>query len=519
MNDDNAASTSTAPRGTKRKRPDQPAEDPTTKLAGKLARLPPNSFSPAALLIRVCVCVQHHELKEVRKAAKKARTFETQRVVKKLKGLRKKDPATPEVAVLEAELEELKTIDTDAMAATALRTRLLKDRHIADSEPAQAAIARELPPTPSTAPVATNTNSKVQARLFSHRALGAAVSEAVTGLRAVVLPPKVEGAEDALQPQLETPAGEGEGDEAEVEEAEDEEDEEDEEEEEDAAGWESGSVRAGAADSDSDAEDADGWESGSVDSDADAASPPAKKKAAPTATATKTKTPAPTKAKSAPAKKAKPAPPTTSNGTSQFLPSLAVGYIRGGSSDSGFEDDVDVDGDGGGERKNRRGQRARRAIWEKKFGRGANHKKKEAEEAAAVQVATKARWEARKARGDPDPPPAVAGRGNGGRWTESKQVADGGWGARGGGGAAGSGAGGGAGAGLAQGSGHARPKPAQWQKPAQGQGQRDKATGGKAAGADAGLHPSWAAKKAMKEKMGGTGGAIVPSQGKKIVFA
>jgi hypothetical protein len=31
---------------------------------------------------------KHHDLKEVRKAARKAKTFETQKLVKKLKGLR-----------------------------------------------------------------------------------------------------------------------------------------------------------------------------------------------------------------------------------------------------------------------------------------------------------------------------------------------------------------------------------------------------------------------------------------------
>ncbi|KAJ7778332.1 Bud-site selection protein [Mycena metata] len=460
----NAASTSTAPRGTKRKRPDTTTEDPTTKLAGKL----------------------HHEIKEVRKAAKKARTFETQRVVKKLKGLRKKDPATPEVAVLEAELEELKTIDPDAIGATALRTRLLKDRHIADSAPACAAIARELPPP---AVVPPTPNSKVQARLFSHRALGAAVSEAITGLRAVLLPPKTE----AQEGDVGMGEAEDEGDEAAVD-AEDDDDEE--EDGADATGWESGSVRAADSGED-DGEDDDGWESGSVHSDAPAP-PPSKKKAsaiAPAAIKPSAKTKAAPPAKSTPA----------ATSSSQFLPSLAVGYIRGGSSDSDFEEDVDVDA--GGERKNRRGQRARRAIWEKKFGRGANHKKKEAEEAAKVQIAVKAKWEARRAAGETAPNGNGNGAGKGrskGRWTESAQVADGGWAARGGG----------TSSGQASAPAQAQARPTQ----PQGQG-RGMGRGKPAAAADAGLHPSWAAKKALKEKMGGSGGAIVPSQGKKIVFA
>ncbi|KAJ8509233.1 hypothetical protein ONZ45_g8574 [Pleurotus djamor] len=63
---------------------------------------------------------------------------------------------------------------------------------------------------------------------------------------------------------------------------------------------------------------------------------------------------------------------TVDTNASTFLPSLSVGYIRG---------DSDTDSDAGAAdiqpKKNRRGQRARRAIWEKKYGKHANHKKKE----------------------------------------------------------------------------------------------------------------------------------------------
>ncbi|KAJ6490708.1 BUD22-domain-containing protein [Mycena vitilis] len=447
----------TAPRGTKRKRPAPPAEDPATKLAGKL----------------------HHELKEVRKAAKKARTFETQRVVKKLKGVRKKDPAASEIAVLEVELEELKTIDSDAIADTALRTRLLKDRHIAISEPARAAMARELP-SPTTPPL-PNTTSKVHTRLLSARALGAAVSQAVAGLRAVLLPPVAAGAVD-----MDVDAGEDE---------EEEEGNEGAEEEGDAAGWESGSVDGdGGDDSEEDGdEDEDGWESGSVHSDA----PPPAKKSTTTKAAKAVPVPAPVKAK------AKEAPASAS----QFLPSLAVGFVRGGS-DSDFDEDADgVEEEG--PKKNRRGQRARRAIWEKKYGRGANHKKKEAEEVAKERAEQKAQFEARQAKraaavaagGSTSRP----GHARGGKWSEGAQVADRGWGARG----------------TAQTQTQAHPQTqtqTQTGPPQQRNGTGASGGYGGARGQakpEAGLHPSWAAKKAMKEKMGS---GIVPSQGTKIVF-
>jgi hypothetical protein len=63
-------------------------------------------------------------------------------------------------------------------------------------------------------------------------------------------------------------------------------------------------------------------------------------------------------------KAVKPASFTT--GTSTFLPSLMGGYISGSESAS----DVDVAPTA---RKNRRGQRARQAIWEKKYGEKAKH--------------------------------------------------------------------------------------------------------------------------------------------------
>ncbi|KAL8290103.1 hypothetical protein RQP46_003042 [Phenoliferia psychrophenolica] len=79
-----------------------------------------------------------------------------------------------------------------------------------------------------------------------------------------------------------------------------------------------------------------------------------------------------------PAKKARREDPTAAKRkpptSSAFLPSLASGYIS--YSDSDGEDAKWVKEAEKGdkkERKNRRGQRARRAIWEQKYGSGANH--------------------------------------------------------------------------------------------------------------------------------------------------
>ncbi|KAK4055465.1 hypothetical protein OIV83_000011 [Microbotryomycetes sp. JL201] len=68
------------------------------------------------------------------------------------------------------------------------------------------------------------------------------------------------------------------------------------------------------------------------------------------------------------------AKPTKMASSSTFLPTLAAGYIS--YSDSDGEDAKWIKDDERNEkkqRKNRRGQRARQAIWEKKYGSGAKH--------------------------------------------------------------------------------------------------------------------------------------------------
>jgi hypothetical protein len=72
-----------------------------------------------------------------------------------------------------------------------------------------------------------------------------------------------------------------------------------------------------------------------------------------------------------PTKKSKSAKATAAPVTSTtFLPSLMGGYFSGSESEP-----EDVDGAEPPRRKNRMGQQARRALWEKKYGSGANHVK------------------------------------------------------------------------------------------------------------------------------------------------
>lgn len=156
-------------------------------------------------------------------------------------------------------------------------------------------------------------------------------------------------------------------------------------------------------------------------------------------------------------------PPTTSNST--FIPSLMGGYWSGSES---AEDDDTMEKNA---RKNRMGQQARRLLWEKKFGKKANHlKRKERDEG----------WDLRKGAG------GSHGRERGGRE-------------------------------RGRGRGHDR-------RPGRNQGSRN---GGHGSGAnndpvasrvegkkdDGPLHPSWeAAKKAKEQKKN------VAFQGKKVVF-
>ena len=172
----------------------------------------------------------------------------------------------------------------------------------------------------------------------------------------------------------------------------------------------------------------------------------------------------------------KPKPPTRPPKSTTFLPSLSMGgYWSGSDSDP-------PSSSGGGAangvvRKNRMGQQARRALWEKKFGKEARHVKKGARDRDRDRDQG---WDARKgAQGGGD------GRGKRGR---------------GRGRAAGRGGGRG-GARFARSTGaNADPVVARKAKPS-------------TAAANVPLHPSWEAARKAKEQKKAT-----PFQGKKVVF-
>jgi hypothetical protein len=79
------------------------------------------------------------------------------------------------------------------------------------------------------------------------------------------------------------------------------------------------------------------------------------------------------------------------------LPILATGYYSGGESDEDERDDAIVK-DITEPRKNRRGQRARQKIWEKKYGKTAKHKVKEHQRELSDRERLRAEYEVRKTK-------------------------------------------------------------------------------------------------------------------------
>ncbi|KAF7422606.1 hypothetical protein PC9H_010762 [Pleurotus ostreatus] len=445
-------------RGLKRKRT-EPAEgtaDLERKFAGKL----------------------HHGIKEARKAAKKAKTFETQKLIKKLKHLRSVPGNSSTVQDAEAELEALKGMNTDTLAEVALHSKIKKDKTLCSNESIQPSLEQEFSLSTWSASSSGTPSAKVQARILSSKYLAVESTRILEALRSVVNPeerPKRVGQDQEESADLDTSTPITEvrhslatnaGHEAEAE-AED-------------------THSEAAAISDDEGEDEEGWESGTVGGDEEDSGEDLDRRSRPAPGNDMADSDSDSDSDSAsqdmlhnqPTKKARQAgkEATPVNSASTFLPSLSVGYIRGDS------DDSDVDGSDAGQpdiqpRKNRRGQRARRAIWEKKYGRNANHKKKEMETSS---------------RHTRPSIPQTSGRG---RKMGNKVIPDG-----------------------SANKVHALKSRTWGEKPSHDQ----KLVASKSATRQlpasqtqsSSLHPSWEAKRKAKERIG-----IVPSQGKKIVFS
>lgn len=167
-------------------------------------------------------------------------------------------------------------------------------------------------------------------------------------------------------------------------------------------------------------------------------------------------------------KTAKKASSTAAPKSTTFLPSLSMGGYWSGSESAEGLSDTEPQG-----RKNRMGQQARRALWEKKFGKNANHVKKQPQNRDEG-------WDARRGASAGDDR-GKKGRGRGGFGAESGRRR------------------GSEGRGPMSSGANSDPIAARKMNP--------KPT------ADALLHPSWeAAKKAKEQKK------TVAFQGKKVVF-
>ena len=251
---------------------------------------------------------------------------------------------------------------------TALRTKILKDGLLSKNENVQAALEDKLSENLIAEQEPGSSGAKVHARLLSSKILADTVHAIVDSLREVFNPSLAKG-------KTKVGDAEGESEEDNEEEEVDKDGDGDEEDvavysraekkakpahpddgetgsgaEADNAGWESGTVDG------AEVGEGAGWESGSIDEEAEVAMTNSSNTDddsdddGDNSSSADSDTP--------PAKKAKPS--SKAGGASTFLPSLSVGYTRGDSDASDISDGEGAAGDV--PRKNRRGQRARRAY-------------------------------------------------------------------------------------------------------------------------------------------------------------
>lgn len=388
----------------------------------------------------------HHAAVSLRATAKKAKTFEVQKLVKKSKDMRKNDADTEQKSITE-ELASLKDLDTNFWAGRVLITKMTKARLLprsnARSEPKddfpylhmvldEPMLGANVLHEPDLAAKATKAYEKAKAKLVSSKLLADQVSKLVeelkklVGIEAVpsatsvtpaIAETDVKGKAKAIDQTAEGQTREWSGT-----------SETDSDFSIAAQGTDDGDVNSDADQQElerigaqkltalgdldqwndmlgSDSQDGDG---GSGDGQSEAGlttdedlSPEMSSSEAETDSDTLSESgdegsssdsnmsserasKAVTKRKrnentGIASKRSKPAP----TGSSTFLPSLSHGFIVGDRSDDDWSDaeadlaDRDMSDLKGTkkERKNRMGQRARKAIWEKKYGKNANHLK------------------------------------------------------------------------------------------------------------------------------------------------
>ncbi|ORY29535.1 Bud-site selection protein [Naematelia encephala] len=314
-------------------------------------------------------------LKHLHPTFKQARTFETRRLIKKIRFLRSKSASSTEVTDLEAQLALLSHLTLNPTIQSHLLLKLRKHPKLRNTT---------LPPTATDllTPSATSSTSdssllsKVENRICSSKAVAESVKATVGWLvgeegAKLISRTKTPSVRSTERSRPEQEAGDDEvlnedksfniGTGTRIAASSDEEESDEEGVLQRQAGWESGSV--------SDIDQRPHGDNPQSEPESESESESESTIALPLPSSTKRPTPAkPTKS----AKVSNVHEPITS---STFLPTLSAGFTLGSDdSDPDLEYDPDgIIGTSKPERKNRRGQRARQAIWEKKYGRGAKH--------------------------------------------------------------------------------------------------------------------------------------------------
>lgn len=383
--------------------------------------------------------------KELTKALKVARGFERQKLSRRRKAAAEKDSKAGDVARIDAEIEALKKIEYQKLAEAHLYKTLCKIKSVREHEALPPWVREggvgkegvvkegegdgegegEEKKKKKAAAAAQQQLGKelmnVQARLFNANPTKEAMAEVVKDVRTILGLDEVKGPQ-AKRARGEDVAAKEKGKrkkKVEVEEESSEDVEEEaseggsgEENEGDDAEWDSEEFAgfsdriAGSSDSESEEEDVETrLKKRPYQPVRDLSfTPPSSREASPSGSSEPTFSddeeeeaspePAP-KAKS----KSKEKTPIVTN-KSTFLPSLsAVGYISGSESEA-----EDLDEEVAPQKKNRRGQRARQQLWEKKYGKGAKHLAKQKNDRNAG-------WDAKRGAVDGD-----GGRGKNGKF-------------------------------------------------------------------------------------------------------
>jgi len=264
-------------------------------------------------------------------------------------------------------------IDCDAVGNSALRSKILKDKFLRDKEDVKDPLTKEIGTTLLTPATSGTTLAKIQARMTSSKLLAAQIATSVEALKVILdpsrrvqtlaeEPPSPERSTKKAKASGEAPRTDDDPGKAKKKSKRAMEDGSDDEgsvaDVEDDGDWESGNIGGEEA-------DADGWESGSIDNEGpdrgsdDESSEshvgdPREDDGSPSSNESDGEdSEDDVHRKSGKATTSK----SSSKAESTFLPSLSVGYMLGDSDASDVEREAKVSDP----RKNRRGQRARRA--------------------------------------------------------------------------------------------------------------------------------------------------------------